>query len=103
MILHSNWKGFMKLSLVSVPVKAYAANHSSEKVCLNQLHAKCNNRIKYKKVCPIHGEVRNDEIVKFDLQELSEIAALREEITWKIWEYYELLKTSNKRLFYTNC
>ena len=38
----------------------------------------------------------------FDLQELSEIDALREEITWKIWEYYELLKTSNKRLFYTN-
>lgn len=38
----------------------------------------------------------------FDLQELSEIDALREETTWKIWEYYELLKTSNKRLFFVN-
>lgn len=64
MAFHSNWKGFMKLSLVSIPVKAYAANQSSEEVCLNQLHAKCNNRIKYKKVCPVHGEVRNDEIIK---------------------------------------
>jgi len=38
----------------------------------------------------------------FDLQNLSEIDALREEITWKIWEYYELLKTGNERLFWTN-
>ena len=64
MPLHSSWKGFIKLSLVSVPVKAYTANHSSEEVCLNQLHAKCNKRIKYKKVCPVHGEIGNDEIVK---------------------------------------
>lgn len=64
MAIHTSWKGFIKLSLVSVPVKAYTANHSSEDVRLNQLHAKCNNRIKYKKVCPVHGEVGNDEIVK---------------------------------------
>lgn len=29
----------------------------------HQLHEKCNNRIKYKKVCPVHGEVPNTEIV----------------------------------------
>lgn len=38
----------------------------------------------------------------FNLQNLSETDALREEITWKIWEYYELLKISNERLFWTN-
>ncbi|MCA9751753.1 MAG: Ku protein, partial [Gemmatimonadetes bacterium] len=30
---------------------------------LNQLHKDCNQRIRYKKVCPDHGEVANDEIV----------------------------------------
>ena len=29
----------------------------------NQLHAGCNSRIKYQKVCPIHGEVSSDQIV----------------------------------------
>jgi DNA end-binding protein Ku len=30
---------------------------------LHQLHAACHSRIRYKKMCPIHGEVANDEIV----------------------------------------
>ena len=38
----------------------------------------------------------------FDLQSLSEIEALREETTWKIWEYYQLLPLGNERLFYTH-
>jgi DNA end-binding protein Ku len=60
----STWKGFLKLSLVSVPVKAYTATaSSSSEIHLNQLHAECNSRINYKKTCPIHGEVSNDEIV----------------------------------------
>lgn len=60
----ATWKGFIKLSLVSVPVKAYTA-HSSEagEVRLNQLHNECHSRIKYKKSCPIHGDIPNDEIV----------------------------------------
>jgi DNA end-binding protein Ku len=60
----ATWKGFIKLSLVSVPVKGYTATSSSESVSLNQLHAECHSRIQYKKSCPIHGEVSNDEIVK---------------------------------------
>lgn len=60
----SSWKGFLRLSLVSVPVKAYtAASSSRSDVTLNQLHAECNNRIQYRKTCPVHGEVSNDEIV----------------------------------------
>jgi DNA end-binding protein Ku len=54
----------LKLSLVSVPVKAYSAVSSDEgRVHLHQLHRKCNSRIKYTKTCPIHGPVPNDEIV----------------------------------------
>lgn len=59
----SAWKGYLKLSLVSVPVKAYTATNSSDTIHLNQLHASCHQRIRYKKVCPEHGEVTGDEIV----------------------------------------
>jgi DNA end-binding protein Ku len=60
----SSWKGFLRLSLVSVPVKAYTATTSGGGgIHLNQLHETCHSRIRYKKVCPIHGEVPNDEIV----------------------------------------
>ena len=64
MAARSSWKGFLKLSLVSVPVKAFTATPTqSGEVRLNQLHAGCNSRIKYQKVCPIHGEVSQDQIV----------------------------------------
>lgn len=60
----SSWSGYLKLSLVSVPVKAYTASNSSGgRISLNQLHAECHSRIRYQKVCPIHGEVSQDEIV----------------------------------------
>jgi DNA end-binding protein Ku len=60
----SSWKGFLKISLVSLPVKAYTATTSSGgEIRLNQLHAECHSRINYKKTCPIHGEVTNDQIV----------------------------------------
>ena len=64
MASRSVWKGFIRLSLVTVPVKAYAAASSTGGgVTLNQLHRECNNRIQYKKVCPVHGELKSDEIV----------------------------------------
>jgi DNA end-binding protein Ku len=64
MAARSQWKGFLKLSLVSVPVKAYSATTSAGgEIQLNQLHAECNSRIKYKKTCPIHGEVPQEGIV----------------------------------------
>src|SRR5207247_10823950 len=64
MAARSTWKGYLKINLVSVPVKAYTANASGGgEVRLNQLHKECNSRINYKKTCPIHGEVSNDQIV----------------------------------------
>ncbi len=59
----SSFKGFLKLSLVSVPVKAYTANSTGAEITLNQLHGKCNHRIRYVKTCPEHGEVPAEEIV----------------------------------------
>src|SRR6516162_9185570 len=64
MAARSAWKGFLKLSLVSLPVKAYTATASGGgEIHLNQLHAPCNSRIQYKKTCPLHGEVKGEEIV----------------------------------------
>lgn len=63
MAARSSWKGYLKISLVSVPVKAYTATSSASSIALNQLHEPCHSRIKYQKVCPIHGEVSSDEIV----------------------------------------
>ena len=59
-----SWKGFIRLSLVSVPVEGYSADAPQEQISFNQLHDECHNRIRYKKVCPVHGEVENHEIVK---------------------------------------
>ncbi|WP_425613626.1 Ku protein [Anatilimnocola sp. NA78] len=59
----STWKGYLKLSFVSVPVKGYSANTGAESIRLNQLHGECHSRIQYQKVCPVHGKVPADEIV----------------------------------------
>ncbi len=63
MASRTSWKGFLKLSLVSVPVKAYTANNTEEEIRLNQLHGECHARVRYKKVCPEHGELRSEDIV----------------------------------------
>lgn len=59
----TSWKGFLKLSLISVPVKAFTANDTAGEVHLNQLHKDCNARVKYMKVCPEHGELKSEAIV----------------------------------------
>jgi DNA end-binding protein Ku len=58
------WKGFIRFSLVSVPVKLYtSAATGGSVITLNQLHKGCNTRIQYKKTCPEHGEVQMSDIV----------------------------------------
>src|ERR1044072_3604951 len=64
MVPRTSWKGFLRLSLISVPVKAFTANNTSEEIHLNQLHKDCNSRVRYQKVCPEHGELNNEQIVK---------------------------------------
>jgi DNA end-binding protein Ku len=60
----TSWKGFLRLSLISVPVKAFTANNPGEEIHLNQLHKDCNSRVRYQKVCPEHGELSQEQIVK---------------------------------------
>ena len=59
----TSWKGYLKLSLISIPVKAHTANDTAETIRLNQLHKDCHQRVKYQKVCPEHGELKQTEIV----------------------------------------
>ncbi|HZZ71663.1 MAG TPA: Ku protein [Pirellulales bacterium] len=64
MAARPSWRGFLRWSLVSVPVAAINATESGGgKIHLNQLHATCHSRIKYEKVCPTHGPVSQSEIV----------------------------------------
>ncbi len=60
----ATWKGFLNLSLVSVPVKAYSATNSGGTIRLNQLHSTCHSRINLKTVCPACGDVARNDIVK---------------------------------------
>ena len=61
----ANWKGFLRLSLVTCPVALYPATTDSEKIHFNQINKKTGHRIKYTKVDAETGEeVPNDEIIK---------------------------------------
>lgn len=63
MSTRSIWKGYIRLSLISVPVKAYSASTADGAIHLNQLHQGCHSPIKYRKVCPIHGELTSADVV----------------------------------------
>jgi DNA end-binding protein Ku len=61
----ANWKGFLRLSLVTCPVALYPATSDTEKVSFNQINKKTGHRIKYSKVDAETGEeVANEDIVK---------------------------------------
>ena len=90
MALRATWKGALKLSLITIPIRAFSATTDTADVSFHQVHRECKTRIKYKKWCPsCDREVTADEIVKgheredgdFVLVEEEDIAALRPEST----------------------
>ncbi|NVN85706.1 MAG: Ku protein [Rhodopseudomonas sp.] len=61
----ANWKGFLRLSLVTCPVALYPATSDSEKITFNQINRKTGHRIKYLRVDAETGEeVETDDIIK---------------------------------------
>lgn len=60
----ASWKGYLKLSLVSCPVRLYPATSSSDRVRFNQLHKETHNRINMKPVDPELGLVERSDLVK---------------------------------------
>src|SRR6188508_1908097 len=65
MAARATWKGFLKVSLVNIPIKVFPATESSAAVSFNQLHGECQTRIQQKRWCPTcNKEVANTELVK---------------------------------------
>jgi DNA end-binding protein Ku len=60
----SSWKGHLRLSLVSCPVRLFNATSRSEKVAFNLLHKDTHNRIQMKPHDPELGAVERADLVK---------------------------------------
>ncbi len=59
------WKGHMKISLVTVPVRVFPATDTASTIRFNQLHAECQGRLQQKRWCPnCECEVDKSEVVK---------------------------------------
>ena len=58
------WKGFLRLSLVSIGVEIYNAVDSGSEISFNQIHKPSGKRINYTKTVKGIGEVASSDIVK---------------------------------------
>jgi DNA end-binding protein Ku len=59
------WKGHIRFSLVTIPVRIYSAIDTEQKISFNQLHKKDNGPIGYDKRCKkCNAIVKGEEIVK---------------------------------------
>jgi DNA end-binding protein Ku len=65
MAARPTWKGYLKISLVNIPIKVFPATETAGSISFNQLHGECQTRIQQKRWCPhCEREVPNTEIVK---------------------------------------
>ena len=65
MAARPTWKGYLKISLVNIPVKVFPATDAAATLSFNQLHGECQTRIQQKRWCPhCQKEVANTDIVK---------------------------------------
>src|SRR5262245_40025891 len=65
----ANWKGYLRLSLVSCPIALYPASSLSEKVSFNRINRKTGNRLKQQNVDSETGEVvpREDTVRGYEV------------------------------------
>lgn len=65
MAARATWKGYLKISLVNIPVRVFPATDSAATISFNQLHRECRTRIQQKRWCPTcETEVANTDLVK---------------------------------------
>ena len=65
MAARATWKGYLKVSLVNVPVRVFPATDAAATLSFNQLHAECRSRIQQKRWCPsCDQEVANTDLAK---------------------------------------
>ena len=58
------WKGFLRLSLVSIAVEIYNAVDSASEITFNQIHKPSGKRVNYTKTVKGIGEIDTADIVK---------------------------------------
>ncbi|MEO8482726.1 MAG: Ku protein [Acidobacteriota bacterium] len=65
MAARATWKGYLKISLVNIPIRVFPATDAAATVSFNQLHKECRTRIQQKRWCPTcEVEVPNSDLVK---------------------------------------
>ena len=65
MAARPTWKGYLKISLVNIPVRVFPATDSAATISFNQLHAECQTRIQQKRWCPkCEREIPISEVAK---------------------------------------
>lgn len=65
MAARATWKGYLKISLVNIPIRVFPATDAAATVSFNQLHRECRSRIQQKRWCPTcQAEVPNTDLVK---------------------------------------
>src|SRR5688572_21185755 len=65
MAARPTWKGYLKISLVNIPVRVFPATDAAATISFNQLHRECQSRIQQKRWCPTcQVEVPNTDLVK---------------------------------------
>jgi DNA end-binding protein Ku len=78
-------KCYLKVSLVTIPVKVFPATESAATISFNQLHEPCKTRIQQKKWCPsCEREVTISEIVKGYEHEKGRYVVVEEEDLQKV-------------------
>ncbi len=58
------WKGFLRLSLVSIGVQIYNAVESKSEISFRQIHKPSGRRVNYEKVVQGIGKIENSDIAK---------------------------------------
>ena len=78
----ANWKGYLRLSLVSCPILMYPATSEREKVHFHQLNSETGNRVRLRRVDEQTGEeVPYEKIVKgFEVSKGQYVAITPEEL-----------------------
>jgi DNA end-binding protein Ku len=94
------WKGYITFGLISVPIRLFAAARG-ERVSFNQIHDKCNSRIRMQTYCPtcdrtverselVKGyEIEKDQYIIVEDEEIKKIAPQSSE-TMEIQEFVKL-------------
>ncbi|NNE07701.1 MAG: Ku protein, partial [Gemmatimonadetes bacterium] len=49
--MRSIWKGHIRFSLVTIPIRIYNAVDTAQTIRFNQLHKECSGRVGYDKKC----------------------------------------------------